>query len=640
MKNRFVLPVGNFSRFIFCALFAITFSTRAAIPPAEELLPSDTLFVLTVPDFSALKTSARQSPQWLFWNDAAMKPFHDKFVSKWKETFAAPLERDLGIKLTDFENLPQGQLTFAVTQNGWDGIDADKTPGIILLLDAKTNSALLKTNLATLRKKWMDAGKPIRTETVRGISFSVVTISSNDIPATFSKNFPKRPPVQELGKEPKPEKPGELVIGQFGSLLIAGNSIEAVAPVVAHLTGSGMSSLSDNATFAADKLSQFRDAPLYFGWFNTKTFFNVLASIPPTPPNPDAPTVFPQPQWGKIFAAAGLTGVNSASFTYRQNHDGALMIFSIAAPESSRAGIFKMLAVEPKSAAPPPFVPANVVKFWRWRVDGKNAWDTLQKMVAGISPDALTGLNAALDMANANAQRDNPGFDIRAYLLGNLGDDFIRFQKLPAGNTATDLNAPSLFLFGTRDGDRAIAGMKTFLSLSGSSQKAPEPRDFLGHKIISIPLPAPRMAGAPAGTTRFLYCAPTDDYVAVTTDVATLEEFLRGFGNPPKPLAGAPGLIDAAQHVGGAGKGLFGYENQREVFRSLFTRLKNQPATGLNNSFLPTTMPKEINDWMDFSLLPDYDSISKYFYFSVFAGDTTTDGTTFKFFAPRPPELK
>jgi hypothetical protein len=317
------------------------------------------------------------------------------------------------VKLADFENLPQGQLTFAVTQNGWDGIDAEKTPGIVLLLDAKTNSNLLKTNLAALRKKWRDAGKPIRTETVRGISFSVVTVSSNDVPATLSKIFPKRPPVQELGKEPKPEKPVELVIGQFESLLIAGNSIEAVAPVVAHLTGSGMSALNDNATFAADKLSQFRDTPLYFAWFNAKTFFNVLADIPPTPPNPDAPIVFPQPQWGKIFSAAGLTGVSSASFSYRQNHDGALINFSIAAPESSRAGIFKMFAVEPKSVTPPPFVPANVAKFWRWRVDGKNAWDTLQKMVAGISPDALTGLNAALNMANANAQRDNPGFDIR-----------------------------------------------------------------------------------------------------------------------------------------------------------------------------------------------------------------------------------
>ena len=57
---------------------AFTASLRAAIPAAENLLPSDTLFFLAIPDCSALRTAAHQSPQWLFWSDPAMKPFHDK----------------------------------------------------------------------------------------------------------------------------------------------------------------------------------------------------------------------------------------------------------------------------------------------------------------------------------------------------------------------------------------------------------------------------------------------------------------------------------------------------------------------------------------------------------------------------------
>ena len=70
-----------------------------------------------------------------------------------------------------------------------------------MLLDAKDKSDLLKTNLAALQKKWTDAGKPIRTETIRGIKFSVVPLSSNDIPASLAGMLPKRQPVQELGKE-------------------------------------------------------------------------------------------------------------------------------------------------------------------------------------------------------------------------------------------------------------------------------------------------------------------------------------------------------------------------------------------------------------------------------------------------------
>src|SRR5208283_4175296 len=163
--------------------------------------------------------------------------------------------------------------------------------------------------------------KSIHSETVRGISFSVVTLSSNDIP-TLAGIFPRHSPVQELGKEPKPEKPGELVVGQFQSLLIVGNSTKAVEPVVAHLSGGEAPALRDNAVFAADKLSQFRNAPLYYAWFNTKTFFDVLTHIPQEPPNPEAPTLMPSLSSSAMLNASGLMGLKSVSLAYRESHDG------------------------------------------------------------------------------------------------------------------------------------------------------------------------------------------------------------------------------------------------------------------------------------------------------------------------------
>ena len=84
---------------------------RAAIAPAENLLPSDTLAFVTVPDCNAFRAAAKTSPQMMFWNDPAMKPFHDKFMAKLTEKFIAPLEKDLGIKVDDFLSPLQGQFT-------------------------------------------------------------------------------------------------------------------------------------------------------------------------------------------------------------------------------------------------------------------------------------------------------------------------------------------------------------------------------------------------------------------------------------------------------------------------------------------------------------------------------------------------
>jgi hypothetical protein len=189
--------------------------------------------------------------------------------------------------------------------------------------------------------------------------------------------------------------------------------------------------------------------------------------------------------------------------------------------------------------------------------------------------------------------------------------------------------------------DPGATAIKDLLSLAMSRrQKAPDPRTFEGHKIYTVPLTAARAVGKAAVPAQSLYITSSGGYVALSTDVSTLEEYLRSGEKPPKPLSGTPGLIDAAQRVGGVGGGLFAYQNQSEVLRSLFKTLKNQPANGGGNLNPMAALPKSVSDWLDFSLLPDYDQVSKYFYFSVFAGNATADGLSFKAFAPRPPQMK
>ncbi len=629
---------------VFLAAFAaaLTFTNflRAAIPPAENLLPSDTLFFLTIPDCAALRTTAHQSPQWLFWSDPAMRPFHDKFTAKFEQTLVAPLEQALGLKMSDFADLPQGQFTFAVTQNGWTGGD-DPSPGVVLLLDAGDKSNLLKTNLDALKKKWTEDGKPIRTEDVRGISFSIVTVSTNDIPM-LAGILPQRQPVQELGQTPKPQKPTELAVGQFESLLIVGSSVKAVDPIAAHLSGSLLPALNDDAIFAADKLSQFRDAPLYYGWLNAKTLVSVLAHAPQAQ-NPQAPSPMAMPQMDKILDATGLTGVRSASFAYRETHDGSQVSFFIAAPQAERKGLLKIFSAVHESAVPQSFVPADAIKFGRWRLDCQDGWATLQKMLDEISPMASISLNSGIDMVNANARKKDPDFDLRKNLIENLGDDFVSYQKAPAGKSLADLNAaPSLYLIGVERGEPAATAIRDLFLLSLSrQQKVPDPRDFLGHKIYTIPLPRVRVPGTPAAAASSIYCSSSSGYVALSTDVSMLEEYLRSGEKPPKPLSGTPGLIDAAAHVGGTGGGLFGYQNQREVLGFLFKTLKDSSSNGSAGGMNPlAALPNAVRDWLDFSLLPDYDQVSKYFYFSVYAGNTTADGLSFKVFAPRPPQMK
>ena len=603
------------------------FSVSAVIPPAENLLPSDTILMFTVPDCSALRAASQQSPQWLLWNDPAMKPFRENFMAKWNAKFIAPLEQALGINAREYLPLLQGQLTFAVTQNDWNG-SGNATPALLLLLDARDKGNLLATNLAALKAKWIADGKQVRTKVLEGVTFSVLTLSSNT-PLPFVSHF--------SGSDSS--APKAVYIGQFKSLLIAGTSVKAVVSVAAHLNGESNPALRQDAQFAADQISQFYDPPLYYGWFNARTFFNVLSQAQ------QGEDAGPLPiSMDEMLLASGLKGLKSVSFTYRESHAGSQMELYADAPQSVRQGLLAIISADAKNANPPPFVPANAVKFWRWRVDGQKSWGELQKTLTTISPTALSTLNSFMDIANATAQQQDPHFDIRKNLIANLGDDWIGFAKPPAGNSLVDMSsAPSLFLFAANNPDQAALAIKTVAGMA-SQGNSPEPRDFLGRKIYTITMPSRGMNGGAAAASHSLYLTASGGYVALSSDVSMVEGYLRSDDGKTKPLSQTPGLLEAAQHVGGMGSGLFGYQNQSESARALFGVLKNDPAAGsamLNPlSALPfASAGAGFGDLADFSLLPDYDRVSKYFNFSVYSGVANNQGLDFKFFEPRPPAL-
>src|SRR5262249_23947320 len=99
----------------------------------------------------------------------------------------------------------------------------------------------------------------------------------------------------------------------------------------------------------------------------------------------------------------------------------------------------------------------------------------------------------------------------------------------------------------------------------------------------------------------------------------------------------------------GPGTSLFGYDNQVEDMRLTFEALRKAPKSkaasgtdvGSLTALLGMASPElDLGSWLDFSLLPAFDKVSKYFTFSVYAGTATADGLSYMMFSPVPPTLK
>lgn len=621
---------------LFLCLLAAAAACAAAVPPAEKLLPADTLAFFTVPDWSKAQTNLSLSSLGQLWADPSMKAFKEKFWEKFNTDTLGPLEKELEFKFSNFTSVAQGQFTIAVTQNGWDG-RSDNDPGLVWIVDSGEKSVQLQTNLAGLRKKWTDGGKKIRSQRIRDVEFTTVAVEQ-ELGKSLEKVVPgPKPPAG--GDETRPKKPTEWVIGQSGSLLIVSDAVKAAEKVLALQSGASLPALAEEASFAANA-PMLRQAQA-FAWVNVKPIMSTLARRPEARPEGDS--LMAMPSMEKVLNAMGLSGVQTISANISQAAEGSMMNVAIQVPEGSRKGLLTILAVNAKDASPPPFVPVDAVKFSRWRIDLQKAWASIENMLTEISPQYAGVSKLILDTAGKDK---DPNFDFRKQLLENLGDDVIKYEKAPRTSSAEDYNSPpAVTLVGARNAEQLAASLKAVTSIFPPSMVKYNEREFLGRRVYSFTMPTPA-EGAP----RPLSYAASGGYVAFSTDVAALEEYLRSGEGNVKQLRAFPGLNEAAQKVGGTANGYFSFENQTETARAAFEAGRKNPKAAadlLGTSQLSTLMgagnggeSKGVSEWFDPSLLPPFERVSKYFGFNVSAIDVSPGAITFKVFTPVPSQLR
>jgi len=631
--------------FSLLALFAAAVPVLAATPPPEKLLAVDAVAVFTIPEYAKAKSTWNQWPASLLWADPSMKPFKEKFMKKLQSELIEPLEKEFGIRFADYSGLAQGQVTLALTPNAWN-TDAPKEPGALFLLDSREKSGALKTNLAALKTKWVDGGKQVRAEKIRDIEFTVFIFKPDDLKKTLKKVFPDGNEGGESLEPPKPDKPDknlELLVGQSESLLVVGTSAKDIEKVLASQSGGGVSTLSEQPAFASSHNSLFRDSQAY-GWLNTKSIIDVIMKLAAKQGGNEQARGPMMPKADKMLSAVGLTGLQTIAFNLRDSGDGCVMNLNLNVPEAQRRGLFKLLSFEAKDASPPPFVPADVIKFSRVRLDLQKAWTTLENALVEAIPQAAGFIKLIVD--NAGKDKD-PNFDLRKNLIANLGDDVITYQKAPRKQTLAELNSPpSLYLVGSPKADQVASAVKALGAVM--PQPKVKEREFLGRTVYTLGLPPGAPAGGGRPVERTLHYTASGGYVALSTDVAMLEEFLRSGDSTSKALRDTPGLSGGAQKIGGMNTGMFGYENQVETTRAMVETLKKDSGT-LANLFANSPFAgrfgadggaDKFKEWVDFSLLPSFDAIAKYFHLNLYTGGVTAESLSFKIFTPNPPQLK
>src|SRR5262249_43556493 len=130
----------------------------------------------------------------------------------------------------------------------------------------------------------------------------------------------------------------------------------------------------------------------------------------------------------KILPALGVGSLDSLAANINSTADGRAFDFLVGVPGGQREGLFKGVALEKKEESPSRFVPADVIKVQRTRLNGAKAWAAIEETLGKIDP-SVAGL-VQMMLSSAGKDKD-PNFDLKKNLFSNLGDDIIQYEKPP-----------------------------------------------------------------------------------------------------------------------------------------------------------------------------------------------------------------
>lgn len=628
------------------ALSVLSLSHAQNTPTPDRLLPADTLGVFTIPDMVRARHMSERSASMQLWGDPSMKAFTDKFLTKFQEEVIQPFEKESGIQLTNYLGLAQGQVTLALTRNGWTG-QPDQDPGFVVLIDSKGERQRMTDTLADLKKRWIENGQPLKNDTIRGVDFSVLLISREQVEEFVEEDEldvdgqPEAVAVVDE-EEIEPLPPREIFVGQSGTLLLVGTSKLDLEKILNLQFGGPVMSLAESTAFMGDYNEFFRDSIAY-GWFNIEPVIEMVMKSMPEP-EPGNPFAF-NPD--RVFRATGLSAIKTVAFSSNIQNDGEHFNVSLKVPETARQGLFRMLTFEARDAAPPSFVAEDVLSFYRVRINLRKSWEALESMLVQISPQ----MGGVIKMGMESIGKDkDPTFDFRAAFVGNLGDDVISWTRKPRENSLEAIsNQPEIILIGSPRAEEFANAVKFLIGMVPPDLGKQEEREFLGRKIhtIDVPMGMPTAEDAAPPTQSFAFSS-SGSYFALSTDIGLLEEFLRSADGDGRPLLNRTGLRVAAEKVGGMASGLFGYTNDRETMRFIYKFLTSTDGSGTGglsglNQFLEAAgmndEDSEFKEWVDFSLLPPFTQIEKYFNYTVVGGRIGEAGYQMKAYSPKSPEL-
>ena len=600
---------------LFVLLVSPVAGRAATLPKTAKLVPPETIVLLDIDDFTELRTQFKKTSLYKLITDPAMSPFVDDVKAKWQDGRKKETDDKLTGILRDVDVWPQGKIAIAVVFN--EQTKDDNEPPVLFITQWGEGISKIKEVVDKNVEKAIEQGAHRETEDYRGVNITTMTDKSSKT----------------------------LNYCLVDDCLIGSINLDILKFVIAQIKGAGSPTLGDdndyNATFRAFGSPEAGQAGFYV---NIKQIIKMALA---EDTEGEAKTIINNLGLSNVTSFGGILDLAGGA----GNTPIGKALLKI---DGDKKGLCKMLELESTGLRIPRFIPASSSSLSVIHLNIKKAFAELGNILSNFSPQMTAMLNMPLIPPSSQGE---PPLQLKNGIIDHLGSQIIIAQSIKApypdvsGAGSTEEKAvPTGQLLMAIAIENRNALEKSLSSLHSTMIAPNNPdaqRQLLGHTIYSIDL---------SRFLPFLASARKPDDPAIPPSAFTITDthFIfsseSGVENVIRTIGGGGESIDSARWFARAkaslpsAVGLAGLEDSAATVEQLWSTARepkeeskgrsahNELGVGMSSGsiFPQVTFKSKDSKFCDFSLLPEFDAVRKYFGVSTFYGISRSDGFFFE----------
>jgi hypothetical protein len=596
-------------------------SSAESLPETGKLIPPETVVLVDIGNFSQLRTQFEKTNYYKLYKDPAMAAFVEDFKTKLREK-VKQMDNELVRTIFDTGIWPQGRVAVGLVLNEQTK-DANEPP-ILFITQWGQSIDKIKEAVDKMVQKAIENGAHRKTEDYRGVSVTTITRNRS---SSISYCF-------------------------MDDCLAGAMNLDILKFVIAHIQGASSPALASDADYSAAMkvVGPYHDVDFYV---NIKHLIQMAVVEDTT---------------GKektTIANLGLDNVTSIGFSIgvsreaNSNSCGRAFV----KVDGAKRGICRMLDAEPATISAPLFIPASAYSVTFLNLNIKKTYDEIYNILCVFDPQFAVLMQTPLVPPGPEGE---PGVQLKPDIIDHLGSQIVIAQSVNKQFSGVSAQTPAETLIAAAVTNRSA--LEKSLSLLHSkiiAQNKPDAkRELLGHTIYLIdfsallpafvpgektPMQARRASGGQVlGAPVSGAVTPIPEFAFTITDThlifgteSAVEQTIRALSSTQAGTLSSATWFNKAKSAIPSVVGLAALQDNvasSEIFWKMIKEMgksanKSSGASmGTPISPFPQMMFGEPGfDLFNLSLLPEFDTVRKYFGLSASYGVSKQDGFFFEF---------